>query len=98
MHVDYAQGVYDTLCGQAEQDACIPGVENAFARGCVCDRSYEAAVEAKNRILMRLGVDEDPDVDRIFGELMYIARQLSLKMFAYGNALVSGMGLDENTD
>ena len=87
MRTDYAQAVYDTLCGQVEQDMCVPGVENAFARGSVCDRSYEAAVEARNHILMRLGVEEDPDVDRIFGELMYITRQLSLKMFMYGNTL-----------
>ena len=87
MHNNFAQDVYDTLCGHLIPEACVPGVENAFAPGGICDQSYESAVAARDRILWRMGVEEDADLNCIFDELTYIARKLGLKMFAYGSCL-----------
>ena len=85
MHNDFAEKVYDTLCGYLISEQCVPGVEDAFALGSDCDRYYEAATEARERILQRLDAKDDADIERIFDALLHIARQLGLKMFAYGS-------------
>lgn len=90
MHNDFAEKVYDTLCGYLISEQCVPGVEDAFAPGSDCDRCYEAAVEARERILQRLDVRDDADIDRIFDALLHIAWQLGLKMFAYGSRFGKG--------
>ncbi len=87
MHNDFVQDIYNTLCGYLIPEACVTGVENAFAPGKICDLCYEAAAAARDRILQRLGVEEDADLNCIFDELTYIARELGLKMFAYGSCL-----------
>lgn len=87
MQNDFVQDVYDTLCGHLIPEACVIGVENAFAPGEICDLCYEAAATARDRILQRLGVEEDADLNCIFDELTYIARELGLKMFVYGSYL-----------
>ena len=94
MHNDFAHDVYDTLCDCLIPEACVPGVENAFAPGEICAQSYEAAIAARNKILCRMGVEEDADLNCIFDELTHIARELGLKMFIYGSSL----GKEENRD
>ena len=89
MHDDFAQDVYYTLCGHLIPEACVTGVENAFAPGEICDRCYNAAVAARDRLLLRLGVEEDAYMNCIFDELTHIAQELGLKMFVYGHSMSS---------
>ena len=91
----FSQAVFETLCGNRIPEACVPGVENAFAPGATCDLCYEAAAAARERLFQRLGVDDDPDLECIFDELMYLARELALKMFAYGQTLKPLSHVDE---
>lgn len=82
-----AEAVFDTLCGEAIPESCVPGVENAFEPGSLCDIRYEAAMGAYARLRQRLSSGgEDEDVECILSALWGIARELCLRMFACGAA------------
>lgn len=84
-----AEDVYFTLQGEACEP--IPGVENAFADGAVCDRCYSEMLDAYARLRDRLGVqDEDADVEIIINALRTITDELCYRMFSYGAQLGSG--------
>ena len=84
MTEEFVEAVYDTLCGDLEDWACVPGVENAFAEGSFCDQRYHLIYEACKRLYERLGVEDDRDVGEILREWMSIAKELGMKMFLYG--------------
>lgn len=82
-----AEAVFDTLCGEAIPASCVPGVDNAFEPGSLCDSRYEAAMEAYARLRLRLNSgEEDEDVECILSALLGNTRELCLRMFAYGAA------------
>lgn len=90
------QDIYDTLCGDLLPDACVPGVENAFAPGSACERLYAEACDAREQVCQRLGVrDEDPDLERVFSALLDIARELSFHMYLLGRTLPRQTGTEE---
>ena len=78
-----AEEVYFTLLGESCEP--IPGVENAFADGTVCDKCYNEMLDAYARLRDRLGVqDEDADVEIIINSLRKITDELCHQMFFYG--------------
>lgn len=74
--------IYETLLGE-RLDPC-PGIANAFAPGERCEQLYAEIYESNQRLCARLGTEEDPDVERIIDNFFEIARELSLRMFRYG--------------
>ena len=74
--------IYETLLGE-RVDPC-PGIENAFSDGMRCAELYEEIYQAKMRLCERLGTEEDPDVELLISNFFDITRELSMKMFRYG--------------
>ncbi len=83
-----AEEVYFTLLGEACEP--VPGVENAFADGSVCDKCYSEMLDAYARIRDRLGAqEEDADVEIIINSLRRITDEMCYRMFYYGAQLGS---------
>lgn len=86
----FVNNVYFALQGETLDS--IPGVENAFADGSVCDRCYQEMLDAYARLLERLGVqNEDKDVEIIISSLRTITDELCYRMFYLG-AQLGGTG------
>lgn len=82
------EDIYMTLCGEIEGEHAVPGVANAYAVGSACTRLYNEAMEAYERLRIRLGkCDEDPDAEIIIGNLLSIQHILCVEMFRYGQLL-----------
>ena len=65
---DSLEDIYLTLCGELAAEARVPGVENAFANGSLCEKQCRNLRQAYDRLLLRLGErDEDADVEDIIG-------------------------------
>ena len=85
MEQGFIEDVYHTLLGVQAEAARVPGVENLFAAGRVCERRYADMLEAYGRLCVRLGEEEeDEDVEIIIRSLMGIAREMGYSMFQYG--------------
>ena len=79
------EDVYLTLCGELVEEACVPGVENAFSPGSLCDREYRKLRLAYDRLLQRLGEKgEDSDVEIMIGSMLIIQQELCTRMFLLG--------------
>ncbi len=77
--------VYETMIGTLEKDACIPGVEDAFAVGMPCHKLYQNVLAAYSRITERLQVEtEDEDVEIIINSFLKMQEILCCQMFIYG--------------
>ena len=74
--------IYETLLGERLDP--YPGIANAFAPGEACAALYGEIYQANQRLCARLGTEEDPDVEKIIDNFFEIARDLSLRMFRYG--------------
>ncbi len=85
--------VYDLMNGNLDLEAYpVPEcavVRNEFEDGSLCSDAYEAVFAAYSRLCARLQVEngEDPDIECIVQNLMFIGKHLSLKMFEYGAIL-----------
>lgn len=90
----YSKMVYDTLQGVLEEDAKIPGVEDAFANGKPCSELYEQMREAYGRVCQRLETQEDRDLEIVIASLTKISELLGLEMFrlgtVFGMKMISG--------
>ena len=87
MQEGFVEQVYLTLCGELIPSAQIEGVENAFRQGSPCDQWYILLLDARNRLLERLGVTEDMELERMLQYQQNIQEELCCKMFYYGAAL-----------
>lgn len=78
-HVDE---IYASMIGEL----IIPceGVKDEYAPGSYCDRLYNTAWEARNRLADRLGAEEDADLELIFDSFCDIASYLCHRMYEYG--------------
>ncbi|MBQ6832753.1 MAG: hypothetical protein IJO28_09010 [Oscillospiraceae bacterium] len=77
--------VYETVIGQRCGGARVPGVEDAFAPGGLCDQCYESTFRAYDRLRDRLDVeDEDEDVECILDNLRIIEKEVAYQMYRYG--------------
>ena len=83
MNQDLMQDVYETL--QGVREIPVTGVENAFCEGSVCEQSYNEMLAAYERLLRRLGENnEDADVEIIINSLRTITNELCARMYRYG--------------
>lgn len=79
------EDIYHTLLGVIKEEFCVPGVENLFEEGSMCEDLYNETLAAYERLRNRLGVaNEDCDVEIIINSLMTIEQVISMKMFEYG--------------
>lgn len=74
--------VYATMVGEL-LNPC-EGVENEYAADSYCDRLYNNAWEARQRLCQRLQVEEDPDLELIFDNFCDITSYLCRRMYEYG--------------
>ena len=87
MQEDFAEAVYLTLCGQLAASARIDGVEDAFREGSPCSQWYSLLLEARDRLLERLGVPDDDDLEMMLVYQLMIQEALCHEMFHYGATL-----------
>ncbi len=80
--MNFYDEIYYTLIGQMEESAALSWVEDAFAPGSACDGAYERLMEARDRVLEKLGRDEDPDVSRMLAEMDTVQRLLCRKLLS----------------
>ncbi len=76
MFMDFYDQIYYSLIGELEEDATLLWVENAFAPGSECDEAYTQLLDARNRLLEKLGTASDPDLNQILSEMAIIQRTL----------------------
>jgi hypothetical protein len=85
--------IYQILNGEISSDVVtIPEelqIEDEFAEGKECCRLYNEIYETKKRLLARLGVEEDTDIEIILRNMETISEILALKMYDYG--VIGGM-------
>ena len=85
MDMSFVEDVYETLQGETNQGFMVPGVENAFEEGKLCNTLYKEIFAAQRRLEERLQVDPyDEDVEKIITAMMDIQRELCFKMYEYG--------------
>ena len=78
---DLMNGHYDLKRYPMEESAYIA---DEFSEGEFCEKAYDAAYRAKQRLCQRLHTVEDADVELIFSNLQAIGRYLAMKMYDYG--------------
>ena len=77
--------IYDTLRGELLPEYAVPGVENLFAPGSICDREYAEMRHAYERLLERLGQeDEDADLEIMVNTMTEIQTHIAREMFLLG--------------
>ncbi len=87
---EFRDHIYDLLLGVYElRGNSVPEgdiVKSEMSEGSDCANAYNRMLDAYSHLNKRLGTAdwEDPDVEIIINELLYIGRQLALKMFDYG--------------
>ncbi len=74
--MDFYDEIYYSLIGELEPGAALSWVPNAFADGSVCEEADRRLWDARNRILEKLGVDDDPDLSRMLEEMDTIQHTL----------------------
>ncbi len=80
--MDLYDELYYTLIG--ELSGRVGGVENAFAPGSECDRLYTQIIEARNRVLQKLGTDTDPDLEQMLTRMSTLQHLLCRKAMLLG--------------
>lgn len=80
-----AERVYQTLSGELEPWAQVPGVENLFDEGKNCQIRYEEIYCAYQRICEKIGAgDEDDDLEMIINHMRRIQQEIAFRMYEYG--------------
>lgn len=80
--MDRFTDIYETMLGLREPDACVSGIEDAFADGSTCALAYEEMRCAYERLCQRLGVsDEDADLNAIVNSMERIQRELCCRIY-----------------
>ncbi len=74
--MDYYDKIYYSLIGELTEEAAFPWVPDAFASGSKCDKAYTRLLDARDRVLEKLGTDEDPDLEQMLNEMNTIQRTL----------------------
>lgn len=84
---EFKTKVYELMNGFLTEDEVAKnkelGVENEFQKGELCEFS-EKLYQAKDSIYDKLGVDDDPDVEKMLENFEKITEELCYKMFDYG--------------
>ena len=77
-----AEWIYDSMMGDLETP--MPGIEDEFAEGKICERLYREIYEANLELCRRLGREEDADVEKIINNFFEMNRLLCVHMYHYG--------------
>lgn len=81
----FAEAVYGTLTGMIDQEYRVPGVENMFDDGFECTLLYEKMRYAYDRVLERLGLeDDDTDIEEMICLMDKMQKLLCLRMYEIG--------------
>ncbi len=78
--MDLYDDIYYSLIGDLAAERALPWVPNAFETGGPCDEAYRRIVEARDRVLEKREVDEDPDLEIMLQEMDTIQRCLCRKL------------------
>lgn len=85
------EDIYETMLGLRIPEACVPGVEDAFSEGGLCQREYDRMRSAYARLCSRLGAgDEDPDLNTMVDAMEAIQRDLCQRIYRYGQTQSGG--------
>ena len=77
--------IYETVIGERETEYMLPGIENSFEPGSLCDKCYEQVYQAYNSLLQRLGKEsEDNDIETIIQNMLIIQKEVAYQMYRYG--------------
>ena len=80
---NFIEDVYYSLTGNLIEP--VAGVEDTFAEGTLCAKSYQNIYDANIRLCKRLHVlNEDQDIEIMIHSFFEIQRELCLKMYEYG--------------
>ena len=80
--MDFKLQVYHSLVGALVNP--LPDVENLFEKGNKGDEIYGGVYDARERLIERLGVNEDPDVELIIDSMLALQREVAMRMYDYG--------------
>lgn len=84
----FAEAVYGTLTGIIDPEYRVPGVENMLGEGCECNMLYGKMRHAYDRVLDRLGLeDDDADIEEMISSLEEIERLLCIRMYEIGTLI-----------
>ncbi len=72
--MDYYDEIYYSLIGQLTPEAALPWVPNVFQNESDCEKAYARLCKAKERLLARLRLEEDADLEIIIAEMEWIQR------------------------
>ncbi len=78
--MDLYDQIYFSLAGELEPP--LDWVPDAFAPGSVCADAYSRMLDARDRVLARLGLPEDPDLEQMLQEMETIQRRLCREALA----------------
>lgn len=76
--------VYSTVTGQLVKDAMLPGVENAYAPGSLCEELYS---DMYDLLTTRFDPDDDKEgqvLTDILNDMSMIQKDLCFRMFRLG--------------
>ena len=74
--------IYETMLGLLEPEACVPGIENAFADGSFCADQYEKMRSAYELLCTRLNVrNEDQDLNTMVDSMEAIQKELCRRFY-----------------
>ncbi len=74
--MDLYDEIYYSLIGELTADRALPWVDDAFAEGGVCHGAMLRLDAARQRLLERLGREEDRDLDELLSASEEITRLL----------------------
>ncbi len=80
--MDFYDEIYYSLIGELEEGAALPWVGNAFAPGSECEQAYARLLDGRNRVLDKLGAEDDPDLSQMLSHMLTIQRTLCRKVMA----------------
>ena len=76
---------YESMLGLRLPESSVPGVEDAFSEGSLCQREYDRMRDAYERLCSRLGAgDEDPDLNTMVDAMEATQRDLCKRMYHCG--------------
>ncbi len=74
--MDCYDKIYYSLIGELNEGEAREGIPNAFAPGSECDCAYTRLIEARNRVVEKMGTDDDPDLSQMLTQMNTIQRAL----------------------
>ncbi len=85
--MDFYDEIYHSLTGELVEGQALPWVPNLFGEDMPCGQAYGRLIAARDRLLERLGQDEDDDLEIMLMEMeeiqyILVRQVLSLRRFS----------------